>query len=213
MKVIGLTGFAKSGKSTAAEVLKELGGKEVAFAKHLKDVCSLVFGVPRSHFDDQNKKEVEFNHPHLLHNDQAIEILEYFEVAKSLQPDAIIKHAGKYLHSPRQIAQYIGTELLRGVDVNIHVNMAFKLNNGNKARFLVCSDVRFQNEMESVHKVGGIVLGINRKSAMPKNILQLHQSEAEIPALIFQSDMIILNESSVEDFKAEIAMTVENYLK
>ena len=138
MKVIGLTGFAKSGKSTAAEILKSLGGQEVAFAKHLKDVCSVVFNVPREHFDDQNFKEVPFRTNRLISSADTDEILKYFEIPDRFMPQTALAHSGTILKSPRHVAQYIGTEVLRTIDQNIHINMAFKLAGASSAPFLIC---------------------------------------------------------------------------
>lgn len=200
MKIIGLTGFAKSGKSTAAEILKKMGGQEVAFAKHLKDVCALALNIPRSHLDDQSVKEVPFERPKILSEDAIGYILDLFEVPVRHQPAAMLAHKGVSLTTPRHVAQYVGTEILRSIDSNIHIKMAFKLNEGNEG-LLICSDVRFQNELEAVQNQGGTVLGISRKAATPTDLINLHPSEKEIPNLIRQSDVIINNEGTLADFQ------------
>lgn len=201
MKVIGLTGFAKSGKSTAAQILKELGGQEVAFAKHLKDVCSVVFGVPRDHFDDQAFKEVPFSFNRIICGNDIERILNYFEVPGRFIPQAILTHTGVEMTSPRHVAQYIGTEVLRSIDTNIHINMAFKLNAGSNAKFLICSDMRFDNELKAVQQTDGLTIGISRKKVVPANLENLHPSEKEIPNLISRSDVIAENEGTIEDLQ------------
>lgn len=201
MKVIGLTGFAKSGKSTAAQILKELGGQEVAFAKHLKDVCSVVFGVPRDHFDDQAFKEVPFEFNRIILDNDILEILNYFEVPGRFIPGAMLAHRHVELTSPRHVAQYIGTEVLRSIDTDIHINMAFKLAASSNAKFLICSDMRFDNELKAVQKGDGLTIGISRKKAIPPNLENLHPSEREIPNLISRSDVVAENEGSIEDLQ------------
>lgn len=211
MKIVGLTGFAKSGKSTVAGFLKELGGQEVAFAKHLKDVCSVALDIPRDYFDNQEFKEKPF---FVTLNEYDIGlILRYFQVSCVFEPEAIIKHAGVILESPRQIAQYVGTEILRAIDPNIHINMAFKLNENSKAKFLICSDIRFENELKAVKGRGGVVMGIQRDSIKPADMRNLHASEAEIPKLIFDADTIIFNQSTTEELKTAVEFSVHNYLK
>lgn len=205
MRIVGLTGFAKSGKSTAADVLKDMGGTELAFAKHLKDVCAVVFAVERSHFDDQAFKEIQFPFVLTINSNHVKEILEYFEVPLRYLPGTTISHIGKQMMSPRHIAQYVGTEILRSIDTDIHIKMAFRLNE-NANGLLICSDVRFQNELVSVRKQGGIVLGISRKAAMPLDLINLHPSEKEIPSLIKQSDTVIHNEGSIEEFKKSVVL-------
>lgn len=213
MKVIGLTGFAKSGKSTAAEILKQMGGQEVAFAKHLKDVCAVVFDINRRHFDDQSFKEVRFAQPVVLWPKNVCDILDYFEVAKRFYPEAMLKHKMVKLTSPRHVAQYVGTELLRSIDENIHIKMAFKLNEGKKDGFLVCSDVRFENELKAVKDAQGVVFGISREAAQPADLVNLHPSEKEIPDLIKLSTIVVRNESSIEDFQSSIKHWANQYLR
>ncbi len=218
MKVIGLTGFAKSGKSTAAEILKSLGGQEVAFAKHLKDVCSVVFNIPRDHFDNQAYKEVLFTddgdiRPITMDEIDVISILDYFEVDKRFYPSALLAHTNVKMSSPRHVAQYVGTEVLRTIDSDIHINMAFKLAASSSAPFLICSDMRFDNEMEAVQVAKGLSIGISRKKATPENIQNLHASEKEIPALILKSDLHIQNESTIEEFQNAVRNAALKFLE
>lgn len=212
MKIVGLTGFAKSGKSTAAEILRNLGGQEVAFAKHLKDVCSVVLCVPRDHFDDQAFKEVAFEHPRELQKNDLKFILEMFEVPTRYLAQAILSHKGVELKSPRHVAQYIGTEVLRTIDTDIHIKMAFKLNTGKSDGFLVCSDVRFANELAAVQGQGGIVLGISRKAVVPADLVNLHPSEKEIPSLIEQANFTVENETSIANFQSNVKSLAQSYL-
>jgi len=212
MKVIGLTGFAKSGKSTAAEILKSLGGEEVAFAKHLKDVCSAVFNVPRNHFDDQAFKEVRFDYDRFITPYDVERILNYFEVPARFVPGAIVAHNGVQLTSPRHVAQYVGTEILRAIDENIHINMAFKMASASKARFFICSDMRFDNELTAVQQNNGLSIGISRKKATPADLENLHGSEKEIPTLISQCDVKVENEGTIEDLQNTVREAAQNYL-
>lgn len=212
MKIIGLTGFAKSGKSTAAEILKGMGGKELAFAKHLKDVCSVVFNIPRDHFDDQAIKEVRFDFERTIQESDILQILNYFEISGRFVPETILRHKGVRLTSPRHVAQYIGTEMLRNIDSNIHINMAFKLNADAQTAFLICSDVRFYNELCAVKDGSGLMVGISRKAVVPADLQNLHPSEKEIPNLISKSNVIIENESTIEEFQNEVKDTMLEYL-
>lgn len=212
MKIIGLTGFAKSGKSTAAEILRSLGGQEVAFAKHLKDVCAVVFNVPRSHFDDQNFKEVPFAEPVEIEPIDIEQILRYFEVSDRFVPASILEHQGVKMKSPRHVAQYIGTEVLRSIDSDIHINMAFKLAAKSSAKFLICSDMRFDNELKAVNNQSGLTIGISRQKAVPANLTNLHPSEAEIPNLISRSDLVVNNEGTIEELQKTIRDAALVYL-
>jgi hypothetical protein len=212
MKVIGLTGFAKSGKSTAATILREMGGYEIAFAKHLKDVCSFVFGVPREHFDDQAFKEQPLSFTRIITGNDIERILNYFEVPARFIPESVMKHVGVQMNTPRYIAQYVGTEVLRSIESDIHINMAFKLA-PKDAPFFICSDMRFMNELQAVTQRDGLTIGISRKAATPENIQNLHASEREIPTLIGLSDLKATNETTIADFQKTIKLAAETYLK
>lgn len=212
MKIIGLTGFAKSGKSTASEILRSLGGQEVAFAKHLKDVCAAVFTVLRDHFDDQAFKEERLSYDRIIMKEDVERILTYFEVPARFIPETILKHQGTRLTTPRHIAQYIGTEVLRSIDSDIHINMAFKLSANSSAKFLICSDMRFDNELKAVNNVSGITIGIRRQKAVPANLENLHPSEKEIPNLISRSYLIVENEGTIEDLQKTIRDAALVYL-
>lgn len=212
MKVIGLTGFAKSGKSTAAEILKSLGGEEVAFAKHLKDVCSAVLDIPRSHLDDQAFKEVPFKKPIVLTKEDVIDILAMFEVPDRFVAAAIIAHTGVKLTSPRHAAQYVGTEILRTIDENIHIEMAFKMAESSNAPFFICSDMRFKNELFAVKGNMGLTIGISRWKAVPADLDNLHPSEKEIPSLILRCDVKVENEGTIEDLQESVRKAAQKYL-
>lgn len=213
MKVIGLTGFAKSGKSTAAEILKSLGGEEVAFAKHLKDVCSVALDIERDHLDNQAYKELLFANPIILDKHSIADILTMFEIPARFFAMNIIAHAGVKLVSPRHAAQYVGTEILRAIDSNIHINMAFKMASASSAPFFICSDMRFDNELTAVQQNEGLSIGISRKKATPADLENLHGSEKEIPALISQCDVKVENEGTIEDLQNTVREAAQKYLK
>lgn len=59
MKVIAISGWAKSGKDTAAlTLIKDHGATRVAFADILKDMTADQYSIDRTMLDDQARKEV-----------------------------------------------------------------------------------------------------------------------------------------------------------
>lgn len=214
MKVIGLTGFAKSGKSTAASILKELGGKEIAFAEFLKDVCAQVTKTPRQDYDDQSKKEVPFATPHTLTLQDLMLILKQYNLENYidlLQDPKMLAHIGKVLLTPRHVAQYVGTDILRSIDENIHIKTAFNRVDP-KTPFVFCSDVRFPNELSAVRDRGGIIIGISRRAVAPEDLSRVHASESLIPSLIENADFKAENESTIEAFRSLISKISSAYL-
>ena len=64
--------------------------------------------------------------------------------------------------SPRKIYQLLGTEVGRGIDVDIWVKNAEMFVNKNVGWTVVVTDVRFDNEASWIHNRGGVVINIVR---------------------------------------------------
>lgn len=144
--IIGLSGVKTSGKSTAADMIKELipTAQEAALADKLKNTSSEVFGVPREYFDKQDLKELAFSDGAKELTSDAIDaILRSFGIVMSKkQIELTYNIIGMKLETPRKIAQIVGTEVLRAAgDEDIHCKNV-KLNDG----VTVISDLRFPNE-------------------------------------------------------------------
>lgn len=154
--IIGLAGVKTSGKSTAANMIKELveGAQEAALADKLKNTCAEVFEVPREYFDRQDLKEVPFEDgPKTLTNTKIGAILESFGVVMTRREiDSTYECIGMELETPRKIAQIVGTEVLRAAgDEDIHCKNV-KLTDG----VTVISDLRFPNEFNYFEEMSSI---------------------------------------------------------
>ena len=76
MELIGLAGEKYSGKNTAAQVLIEnYGFKEYSVARPLKELVSKVFDIPYENLDDAKLKEVPFETPLVITQDDVYEIV------------------------------------------------------------------------------------------------------------------------------------------
>jgi len=62
MKIVAISGWKRSGKDTAAEILISEGYKRVAFADVLKDMVAKEYDIPRAHCDDPAFKEAPILH-------------------------------------------------------------------------------------------------------------------------------------------------------
>ena len=139
--IVGLLGFIGSGKGTAGDILKDMGFTPVSFAKGVKDVAAEMFGWPR----------------HLLEGDTQ-QSRDWRE-----QPDQFwSKEFGKDF-TPRLALQLMGTEV--GRDVFHKDFWVIKLKNymqSNPNQSYVITDVRFQNEIQFVHNMNGILVEVQR---------------------------------------------------
>lgn len=143
INIIAFCGVKQSGKTTAANIVLDNYPvyKEIALADKIKNACSKVFKIKRNYFDDQNLKEKEFDIPIFLTENHISEILQLYYLPVEYKDYS--KHIGIILTTPRKIAQYIGTELLKSIDENIHCKVA--VCNLTPGDYLI-TDLRFPDE-------------------------------------------------------------------
>jgi hypothetical protein len=175
-QLFGILGNKRHGKDTISDYLcKNYGFQKDAFAKPLKDVCQILFGFS---------------------NEQL-----YGNLKETTDPFWKI--------SPRQSMQFIGTDLIRNqfhqLIPEIGDNFWLKsLESRIKSQKTVVSDVRYQNEVDCIHKLGGKVIKVVRKD-VPIDFS--HTSEALIPE-IENYDFLIENNGSLEDLYLQIEMII-----
>lgn len=143
--IVGVLGFIGSGKGTVGEILAE--GKKfvpLSFADSLKDATSTIFGWDRA----------------LLEGD-TVESREFRETVDSFWSKKFSKDI-----TPRYILQYFGTEVCRNNLLDsIWVDSLERkiLQHEN----VVITDVRFNNEIIFLKKLGATLIQVNRDITMP----------------------------------------------
>ena len=153
--IIGLSGYAQSGKDTVAQLLcLNNGYKRRSFAQPMRDALLLLNPIVKC--GDR-----------VMHLDEAVDMHDW-EWAKR-NTDA------------RRLLQVFGTEVGRGMfGENVWVDMAMRdLNYDDK---IVISDVRFPNEAHAIKKLGGSVWRINRRELGAVN---RHSSEHAMDNYMF----------------------------
>ena len=147
--IVGVLGKKFNGKDTVADFLVETWGFEKrSFAGPLKEACKILFGLS----EDQ------------VNGDKKVEVDEQWGV------------------TPRKILQFVGTDLFRRhmqemapwiedkFWVQLVINQYQKLAKDNPDVLFVVSDVRFQNEVNMIHELGGKVIKVVRPGiADPKD--------------------------------------------
>ncbi len=209
--IIGISGYAKSGKDTIGRIIQYLNCENVGdltleellqfynvhewwleeqsewqikkYAGKLKQIASLLTGIPVMDFEQQEVKESYLNDA-WDHGDERMLVREFL--------------------------QKLGTESIRDV---IHPNAWVtalmcdyrpkKLSEYYPSKWIV-TDVRFPNEAQAIKDKGGLLIRVDRPGVRPIN---LHPSETALNNWKF--DYKIAN---VSDFKA-LAFTVETILK
>lgn len=170
--LVGLIGHKGSGKDTAAEVYGQYGYENLKFADPLKDMLRVIF---RASGDSEDVIERRID--------------------GDLKEEPCEALRGK---TPRYAMQTLGTEWGRDmIGQDVWTNLLTM-----KARqfdMVVVTDVRFPNEVETVHELGGKVIEVYR----PLSDVDLsHPSEQ----FVFEYDAVYthINEGTREEFQDDV---------
>ena len=180
--IIGINGFAGSGKDTVGTILQQIDKDShweiKKWAGKLKQVAELLTGIPVEKFEDQEFKKTNLG-----------------------------KQWNDRINNPmsvRDFLQKLGTEGLRdGLHTNTWVNAlmadykcvpADRAPNGWDCPNWIITDTRFPNEAQAIKDAGGIIIRVTRPGIGPVND---HPSETGLNQWKF--DYEIQNDSSLNE--------------
>lgn len=214
--IIGLAGKAGAGKDTVALLLhNNYGFSPLAFADNLKLLCRSVFKVNKKQCYDPEFKERKFATP-IKFTPEAIEkICTYAEVKNGFtvseeQRFKMYKYVGelKTFKTPRELLQFIGTEILREIiDDEYHVKVV--KSKMMEDQLYVITDARFENERTKVNEWEGKTVYIERPSNKKDVGFKNHASENSLGQLT-DYDFVISNSGSIDDLALEVDRLVNN---
>jgi hypothetical protein len=186
MVLIGFLAKKHSGKDTVADYLvNENNFEKMSLATPLKKAIGILFGFS----DDQ------------LYGNLKEDIDE------------------RWGTSPRIVMQYLGTEVFRhsvnkiipGINDDFWIrSLIVNYNNllkSNPKLNVAVADVRFQNEVDGIHKNGGIIIKIVRPCI--NNEKDQHDSEKSIDK-IENYDELLVNDGSLEELYLKVNQLVKN---
>lgn len=187
--IIGISGKIGAGKDTLADILMELKPgmfEKKAYADKLKQVASILTGIPVEKFSDREFKKQNMPEDWAWFGD----------------PEDIM--------SVREFIQELGTEAIReGLHEEAWVIALMADYIANEEDVLpnwIVTDVRFHNEAEAIRNKGGILIRINRKSSEEST----HDSEKAMNDW-GDWDLIIDNNGDLESLKVEALKILEKY--
>jgi hypothetical protein len=180
IEYIGLSGFARSGKDSAADYISlKYGHQKVSFSTPMKDALVRLNPLIRivDPMDDNNVGGSTLA--------EAVDVFGW-EDLKQVSPDV------------RGYIQRMGTEVGRQMFGNdVWVNRTFDEIDGE--RLVVFADVRFQNEAERVRKAGGQIWRVERDGV---GAPYKHVSEFDLEGYRF--DKILHNHGPLDDLYDQI---------
>lgn len=175
MEFLGLTGFAQSGKDTAAKILVDYGWHRVAFADPMRRILLAV--------DPWVQTETCW-----CRVSDIVKVMGWDD-AKVTYPEI------------RRLLQKLGTEGGRDVlGENVWVDAAFSAAYSSGASRIVFTDCRFVNEASAVLGAGGQVWRIDRPGIGPVNG---HASDAGLDTQYVTG--VIPNTGTIIDLRAALA--------
>ena len=182
--IIGLCGFAQSGKDTlAAGMVKHLGFERRAFADPMRNMLYSL-------------------NPLVLTDTDAFQEGMLYPIRLNKLVDQYGWEIAKKSTEVRSLLQRLGTESGRDqLGQNIWVDTLF---NQSDAPWLVITDVRFPNEAAEIKRRGGTIIRVNRNGYGPIND---HNSEIAYT----DQDILLENSGSPEDLLDNFMEAYRNY--
>lgn len=180
--IIGLSGYAQTGKDTVAEhLIQRYGYKRVAFADPIRKA--------------------------LYSLDPKVRVAEMVGVSLANAVDSMGWEEVKRLSSDtRELLQRFGTEVGREMfGQDFWVDQAFR--GVSKFNDIVFTDVRFPNEFRSIKTREGIIIRIVKPGTAAVNY---HASETALDNHNF--DATIVNDGSKEQLFEQVDMVIKRYL-
>lgn len=137
--IIGLLGFAGSGKGTVGDLLMDYHGyRKDSFAGPLKDATAAIFGWDRGLLEGDTPQSRAWRE----------------------RPDEFWTEHFEQTFTPRIALQLMGTEAGRNV---FHKDLwVISLLHRAQGHSIVVTDVRFKNEVEALKQAGGIMVRVQR---------------------------------------------------
>lgn len=140
--------------------------KLYSFADILKEICSIMFNIEDEKlWGTDEQKSSPINHI-LWKNMPGLSYLPQTKVRKKLEELGFKLSDDWTINNPvtgRELLQYVGTEVFRCIYFNCHAEATLKRIMNDGSQLSIITDLRFENEIDEVHKFGGKVIRLTRK--------------------------------------------------
>ena len=228
MSIISVSGYIGSGKDEIGKIIQYLTSNNIVFAgQHtgkisydffksiykdlpqefeikkwaykVKQVATLITGIPIEKFEDQEFKESLLGSEWATIKFNPLNAIPVFEDVKF-----------NHLLSVRELLQKIGTDAMRkGLHENVWINAM--MSDYKENCDWIITDTRFPNELNTVKKYGGITINVTRTIFTNEDThpigVNLHQSETALDDATF--DYEIKNDGDIEQLIKAVKLILE----
>lgn len=198
--IISFAGRCRSGKTELAKICEQNGYQKLYFALPLKQLCADILDIS---IDELNRAKNENIPIQLIITDDVCTILS----EKTDIPIETTRELcnGKYIHTVRDMLQFIGTDYIRHYNTDWHVNKIRQMINEDVN--YVIDDVRFPNEKQMIESLGGDVWFVIRPTL---DNISNHESETSITWNQCWN-RIIINDSTLANLQFKWEIFMDNY--
>ncbi len=185
--IVGIAGQQGAGKDTAAKWFIERGYVRSGFADPIKFMLNQAFNWTMDDWENRWWKESD-----------AVQGIDGRGFARQT--------------SPRRLAQWLGTDVVRnnfGPDAWVNVWKQRWHDTGQPR--VVVADVRFQNEVDAIHKLGGNVIRITRRGEadgkfyMHNDEIEHRPHDSERTGELRSIDFHVENNGTIQDLYEELS--------
>lgn len=206
--MIGIGGRKGTGKGVLANYLiTNYGFYSFGFADYLKELSMEVFHLTKEQCEDPSEKMKYLDKPIKLGSCDVNYIVEYVcklpfyskhhgdkfyrKMIKLTYPENI-----KELKNPRDVLQYVGTEVLRDcIDPDFHVRVTYHriIKKGVDLDKVVIHDARFPNERAFLRNLNANLILILEMTDIIKSEVDSHRSETGLGEMN-EYDLVLVND-------------------
>lgn len=206
---IGIAGRLHSGKGEIATLFEKRGFVKLKFADVLKDLLCELYGLNREQLEKEKDVNKNLKFDHYIRKQLATRLNTKVEVidtlTKNFGGNEFTNSDKMFFKSIRTAMQFVGTELIRNINPNWHINqMNIRLQEGQN---YINDDLRFMNEKEFLQSKGAHFWYIIRPN-LPD--FSIHISERNLRWGNFSN--ILINEN-LELLKEELDKKIDKMIE
>jgi len=207
--LIGFGYKAGVGKDTSGDYLvKEYGFAKDSFARSLKGMCMELFSLSAEDVSTEAGKSSKL--PKSVEYTAHLDSLVFSRVFGDLRQCGVdlsdmyvesdVSRIGRVLSTPREILQFIGTDVIRSYYPDYHLRTLLARTSPD-VNTAVC-DVRFPNEVRAVREAGGILVNVTRPTQTLAASTASHKSEVALDG--FEWDYVVNNDADFSNLYKQL---------